>query len=270
MQKTLVFMKTHYINDAVISEYHKLQSSLDDKYDCLLFIDNHTNIINAQEQEQKFILDIDNQKIDTFLYNKFVQNKLKLPYYSDNCLNTDLGRVMWYCSDYPFYIIRNYYPEYDYYWSLENDVFCNGNSYKPFFDRYNDNDNDLIASNYRAINNEDWFWKYQTEWCYKQDNIYGCFFPVVRMSAKAADFLYEKRLSHAEKFKNLMQEHIPVAQTNVIRWIFCEAFVATELANNGFKCEILDEPHLRYLPVYNLNIERIFEKPDFRLYHPIK
>ncbi len=267
MAKNLVFFKTHYINNAVISEYSKLFSSLPDNFECLLFMDNHAKVIDSSDNEHKIVLNINNRRINTFLYDKFVQDELKLPYYTDDPDNTDLGKVMWYCSDYPLYIIRKFYPNYDYYWSFENDVFCNGNSYEPFFNKYLNDDSDLIISHYRNTKNKDWYWIEQTEWCYSQNDIYGCLFPVVRMSHKAIDFLYKKRLKHAIKFQKLITNK---KNKKKIRWIFCEAFTATELTNNKFKCKNLDEPYIRWSPTWNLNLERIFENPNFRLYHPVK
>lgn len=266
-------MRTHYINTAVVSEYNKLMSSLDDSFHCILFIDNHENIIHTKKNVVTLSLIINNLTVNAFLYSETVHKELKLPYYTDNPENQDFGNMMWYNSDYPLYAIRKYFPGYDYYWSFENDVFCNGNSYKPFFNNYKKDDSDLIISDYRDVSDEkDWYWQYNTDWCFEQNRVYGCLFPVLRMSAKAVDFLYKKRLEHAKIFKklltnskkNLTQEH------NNLRWIFCEAFTATELTNNGFKCRSLEEPYIRYLPVYNLNVQRIFENPDFKLYHPVK
>lgn len=271
MNKNLVFMRTHYLNDAVISEYSKLYSSLNREYDCILFVDNHANFLNITSDSNPLItIKINNKSINSLVYNKTIHDELQLPYYTETPYNEDLGSVMWYCSDYPLYIVRKYFPDYDYYWSFENDVFCNGNSYKKFFKNHCKDNSDLIISHYRSTDNEDWFWKYKTEWCgYNINEIYGCLFPVVRISAKAIDFLYQKRLNHANRFKSLLENNETNFEDNN-RWIFCEAFVATELTNNNFKCKLLDEPYLRYLPVYNLNVERIFEKPDFRLYHPVK
>ena len=270
MTKNLVFMRTHYFNKAVFSEFTKLSSSLDDSFDSILFIDNHTDFIKLNDDQNNIPLKINGIITKALIYNKSVHDKLNLPYYAEDYQNNDLGKVMWYCSDYPLYIVRKYFPDYDYYWSFENDVFCNGNSYKPFFENYKNDDSDLIISHYRSTKNENWVWNLYSTWCgYKDNDIYGCLFPVVRISAKAADFLYQKRLEHAEIFKNLINNtsHHKMLHN---RWIFCEAFTATELTHNGFKCKNLDEPFLRYQPIYNLNIERIFEKPDFRLYHPVK
>ena len=46
--KTFAFMKTHFIDDSVISEYKKFSSARET--DTILFIDNHTNIIKSSNE----------------------------------------------------------------------------------------------------------------------------------------------------------------------------------------------------------------------------
>ena len=87
-------------------------------------------------------------------------------------------------------------------------------------------------------------------------------FAVVRLSARAIDFLYKKRLEHFKPFTN---SSVPNK-----KWIFCEIFVPTELTNGGFICENLNEPHVLFFPNIYLNDKRIFLKPDNLLYHPVK
>ena len=263
--KNLVFMKTHYIDDSVISEYKKLDKISSDKYDTILFIDNHTNFLNTKDNLPLKNITIDGVSIDCFVFNETVFQSCELPYYTDNPNNRDVGKIMWYNSDYPLYIIRKFLPDYDYYWSIEADVFCNGNSYEPFFKKYESDDSDLIIQDYRCFkdSDENWYWNPFSDWIYEGQTKYGSLFPVARLSGKAADFLYNRRKEHAKIFEE--KSILPSS-----RWIFCESFVATELSNNGFKCKNLGEDKLRYQPVYNLNKERIFENPDFKLYHPVK
>jgi len=259
--KDLVVFRCHYIDDSIISEFKKLSDSVSD---CILLFDNHNKIIDSDNKENLITLKTPEGNFNVFLIDEQILEEFNLPYYTDDPNNTDFGKVMWYNSDYPQYIVRKYFPKYDYYWLIECDVFCNGKSYKPFFKKYKHNKSDLIIKDYRPIHSDsDWWWQYKTEWCYNNTPLYGSLFPVVRISGDAIDFLYKKRLEQADLFNK-------VKENTDNRWIFCELFIATELTNNNFKCQDLDEPFIRYLPVYNLNKERIFEKPDFRLYHPVK
>ena len=84
----------------------------------------------------------------------------------------------------------------------------------------------------------------------------------MRLSARAIDFLYRKRLEQTKLFKNST-----VKNKN---WAFCEIFVPTELMNGGFICEELNEERGMFTPHVYLNDERIFLKPDNHLYHPVK
>ena len=242
----------------------KLMSSMNDDESAILFIDNHTNFLQLEENDNPIqSLQLENLKVNCFIYDKKIHDEMLFPYYSQQGKTDDLGEIMWHCSDYSFYVIRKYLPEYDYYWQIEADVFCNGDSYRPFIDRYS-NDNDLIINQYREIVKEvDWFWKVRAEWIYKDTTKFAGFFPVVRLSGKAIDFLYPKRLEHAAVFSNSMNNPDYM-------WLHCEIFVATELSNNGFKCQNMNSENLRYLPVYKLNEEKKFKNPDNMLYHPVK
>lgn len=262
--KILFAIRTHYINSFVISEMQKLMSSMNENESAILFIDNHTNLLNIKESNNpKQSLKLENLDVNCFIYDKNIHDELRLPYYSHQGKTDDLGQIMWHCSDYPFYMMRKYYPEYDYYWQIEADVFFNGNSYRPFIDKYN-NENDLIINQYREIVKEaDFFWKDHAKWIYKDVTKYAGFFPVVRLSGKAIDFLYPKRLEHAAIFNDCIND-----PTNM--WLHCEVFVPTELSNNGFKCQNMSGENLRFLPIYKLNEEKNFKKPDNQLYHPVK
>ena len=89
------------------------------------------------------------------------------------------------------------------------------------------------------------------------------FFPVIRLSGRAIDILKERRIEHGKIYKNF--ENDPNA-----RWIFCELFVPTELAKKGYSAKLLENQYLRFNPNFNFNKERVFEFPDYKLYHPVR
>ncbi len=264
MAKTLVFMRTHIISQGVISEFLKLKNSVD--FDCILFVDNNKNILTGNFDNPIQCLDFFGghvKNIKCFLFNEKIFNSLGLPYYAKRNKNKSFAEIMWYCADYMFFAVKKYFPEYDYYWQLEYDVFCNGNSYQPFFNRYNGLNSDLIITGTDKVNaNSQWYWVKKTDWIYKKVQLYGSFFPIVRLSSTAIDFLFKRRLEIAEVFSQ-------VSANKKNRWIHCELFVPTELLNNGFSAAKLNEP-LRFLPNYDLNEDRIFENPDNKIYHPVK
>ena len=253
MVKTLVFMKTHMITPAVIEEYKKLLQS---GKDCFLFVDNTKGLIEDRKempfQEESF----GEIKIKCVLYNEEKLKALNLPLYFSE------GSVMWYNCDYPLYMMRHYFPDFDYYWQIEFDCFFNGKTYQPFFEKYENNTSDLLISAFRHIpKGSPWPWIKKIDWVYKEDaEKWGAFFPVERVSGKALDVLYKKRLEHGEKYKDLNPK-----KNNRLH---CEIFTATEIMNNGFTGEALNEKIGER--IFNLNKDRLFLHPDNILYHPVK
>ena len=103
-----------------------------------------------------------------------------------------------------------------------------------------------------------WEWKNKINWIYNNAQTYASIFAVSRIKSSAIDFLFKRRLDHAKIFE----------KSNKIskRWLICEIFVPTELMNNMFLCERIDEPYMRAVPVYNID-ECIKIN---HLYHPVK
>ena len=262
MARKLVFMKTHKIEPYVIIEYEKLRRSLNMFDDCWLFIDNSTEIIPPDNDIPTKIVGFNDVDLKCFFYNEYVHKQSNLPYFTDNKENNDCSKLLWYNGDYPFYYMRNYFPNFDYYWCTEYDVFCNGKSYKPFFNQFKKDNSDFIAAEYKVTElAPDTL--YDSEWVYGKDTHYQSFFPVIRLSGRAIDFLYRRRLEEGKFFEQIKSD------PNV-KWIYCEIFAPTELTRAGFKCKSLDTEHLRFSPDYNLSKERIFEHPDNKLYHPVR
>jgi len=261
MNKTILFFTTHIINKAIISEYKKLSDI--ENFDTILNLDNSGCRFSKDTLNPIQELEFYGEKFKCFLFDENICNSLNLPKLS--CKNdNDFKNIMWSNGDYRFYPVRKFFPEYDFYWQTEYDIFCNG-SYKPFFEQYKDDSADLIIQE-SALNSEktieEWFWYKKTDWIYKNTKKYRSFFPIERLSARAIDFLYEKRLCHGKIFSQLNDK-------TENRWINCELFVPTELINNGFSYRYFEE-YLYYKPEIDLNNNRIFEKQDNRLYHPIK
>lgn len=259
MSKTLLFMRTHLITKGVISEFLKLKNS--GVYDCVLFIDNHKQIINTSTEP------LLSSEINCFVFDSDVFDSLNLPLYANKNNNKKLSEVMWYCADYAFYAIRKYYTKYEYYWQFDYDVFLNGKSYEPFLNNYKENNKDLIIPYFRELTAFDANWpiKDKSDWIYKNVKKFGSFFPVSRLSANAIDYLYKKRLEHKAIFCN------KIYKSKKNRWINCELFVPTELGNSKeFECECIDNQPLRFFPNYDLNEDRLFENPDNLIYHPVK
>ena len=257
--KTLLFIATHIINEHVINEYSKLEKT--GGYDCLLVIDN-ANL------KMPFISRICKKKfygktVNCFFTDEKVHKKLKLPYMTFKEQYSKYSTVVWFNCDYRFYYVRKYFPNYEYYWQFEYDVYCNDSTYKPFLDKYIDRNEDLLSAMlFPTSKDTDWWWVKDIDWVYDdKTSLHGCFIPVCRMSGSAADFLYNKRLEHAALYNSIKHEDK--------QWVECELFVSTELMNNNFSCSKIDEKNV-ISEEFIIKDNPIFEKPDGMLYHPVK
>jgi hypothetical protein len=143
---------------------------------------------------------------------------------------TDLGLqasndFFWRCGDYALYLAREKFPDFSRYWMVEPDAFFNFHNLEEFFSRYEDKDDDLLGLWLRKTN-EPWVWRKSMAELYTE--VYGCFFPCVRFSASALDFLLKRRKT--ERFHHDGWYSFPND----------EVFCATELINNGFQCHDLN------------------------------
>lgn len=262
-KNTLVFISTHLITKAVISEYNKMKRVK--KCDVVLAI-NNTNIkveYDKRITQKKFY----GTNVDCFFFDSKVHDELQLPWFKYNSLSNNFGEIMWYNSDYPFYYVRQYFPGYKYYWRFEYDIFCNGNSYQTFFDKYSNRTEDALLLDFRKeTHNGPWYWSNNIDWIYKDIDIYGSFFSILKLTGIAIDFLYHQRLKHKDLYNSINKEQ---TNKNNSSWIFCECFVPTELINNGFSIFGMTEKNIT-LNEIDLTSDRLFENPDNKLYHPVK
>lgn len=243
------------MNHNIINEYKKHLNI--ENYDVIFALDNTGQQFSDSEdyiQELEFY----GVKVKCLLFNEKLNNDLKLPYYPD-FEDVNFAKIMWYNCDYPFYYVKHFFPEYDFYWQIEFDIFCNGDSYCYFFDEHNNNV-DFIATYVDKVNSLDWPWAQKTNWYYKDIQLYRCFYPIVRLSSAAVDFLYNKRLELGSKYA--------LSDDKDKRWLHCEVFTATELINNHFSYKCIENQHI-HLEEYDIT-DDIFTTRDNKLYHPVK
>ena len=258
--KTILFISTHLINKAIISEYCKMSGMRN--FDCILVIDNTKLQFPVLKGSPITYLNFYGKNIKCFLFDRKLNENLGLPMLAAHIDEPEFEDVMWANADYRFVYVRKFFPNYNYYWQFDYDVFCNGKTYKTFLNKYNKRKDDLIICNFRPESrSSEWCWVNGIEWVYANQQLYGSFFPVCRMTGRAIDFLYKKRLHYASIYKQKFSIEN--------RWPLCELFVPTELANNEFFCSTISENTIHLSP-YNLNEERLIERPDKKLYHPVK
>ena len=256
--KTLIVLGTHFIDAAVISEYRKMKNT--PSVDAVLMIDNTNLKIDFQSRvEDKNFFDTN---CKCFFFDSSINDEMNLPHFIENG-KKNFGRTTLHHADSRFYYLKKFFSDYDYYWLIEYDVFCNAENYEGFLEKFADNRADLlIQALQKGEKNSNDYYK-GMDWIYTDaEEIYAGLFAVVRLSARAIDFLYKRRLAQREIFQNYTEQNK--------RWTYCEIFVPTELMHGGFICENLNEERVRFLPQIYLNDERFFLQPDNHLYHPVK
>ncbi len=170
----------------------------------------------------------------------------------------------WLCGDYSYYVTCAAFPGYDVYWLIEPDVFISTLDLSGMFSALNASDADFLAPRF-GPRGPNWAW-YRRMLSYYKD-IYGCIFPITRLSARAIDHLYSARRAAS-------RSDTPILPAD---WPNDEVFVATELQNNGFVCRELG--HL--IPgAYTYRTLRTgvpwdrdtleAQPPDGLIYHPVR
>ena len=183
--------------------------------------------------------------IPTILFNTHNINDLGLKIAKD---------MQWRFGDYALYLLNSVVTEYDYIWLVEPDVYVRNTSIDSLIKSFNSESSDFICS-YFDVADKNWMWsKYLHE--LQEDKAYKTFFPLIRISKKAVEYLYAERI----KLETLAND---------------EVFVATKLNAAGFKISrFSDFTHYSYsknsfsyrLPHY-YPLLKLYGKDDF--YHPV-
>lgn len=168
----------------------------------------------------------------------------------------------WRCGDYPFYLARQCFPDARWFWQLEPDVKINFADEAEFFRRYTVYPEiDLIAPYLREAEPH-WGWRSTMEPF--ASVVYRCFFPLVRLSARAVDHLLLRRQALTAFFEQGQATHA---------WPNDEAFVATELRSAPLVCADLNFNGLVCSPsqfeYYRAFSEAYFVEYDNRVYHSV-
>ena len=155
MKKGLLFLSTHIINKGIVSEYFKLSKA--QEYDCILAIDNSS--LRLPFESRICTKTFYDKEVKCFIFDENLHKELNLPNITFNKLNEKFSEIMWYNADYRFYYVKNFFPNYQYYWQFDYDVFCNGNSYSAFLEKYANSKKDLLITHFRPeIKNGKWVW----------------------------------------------------------------------------------------------------------------
>jgi hypothetical protein len=138
----------------------------------------------------------------------------------------------WRCGDYGLYLARRSFPKASHFWLVEYDVRLAVPHLRRFFETFEGApDFDLIAPSL-SRRYADWPW--YSSLANRHDAVYGCLFPLLRVSARAVDYLAERRIRMSATWK---RESATKASAT---WPNDEAFVATELVAGHFRCRDLN------------------------------
>lgn len=169
----------------------------------------------------------------------------------------------WRCGDYFHYVTRTDRPSYSFYWMIEPDVLVNWADITAFFAKFRDDTSDLLAAKFAR---RDWRWGWYNYMKNSYAAVYGCIFPVTRLSGPAIDHCFSARKAASAPLKSAKSVH----------WPNDESFVACELGNNGFACSDLNtEDRVVYSARSFRNVAPhdadllADQGPDNLLYHPV-
>jgi len=167
----------------------------------------------------------------------------------------------WRCGDYGFYLARRQHPAEAHFWMVDYDVRIGGDASAFFAACAARAEIDLLAAHVRDTDRGWW-------WCASvaaSDAVpRRCFFPVVRLSARAADALLAKRRQHGRR---------PLRR---LLWPNDEAFVATAVAAAGLSSVDLNALGPTFYDDHGFTYTDVIDGDDFvvgdgapRLYHPV-
>jgi len=126
--------------------------------------------------------------------------------------------VGWRCGDYGLYLARAAFPDEPFFWLIEPDVRFGGGGAAAFFDVFrSDTEIDLLVADLRRADRT-YFWEFMV--AARNLPVYRCIFPLVRVSARAIDYLLAKRVLLSRNRRRRRD------------WPNDESFVATLLENN--------------------------------------
>lgn len=201
--KTLFILRCHCFDEA---EVYLLES--------VLSYFGRENILVAVDERSKHI--------DITGWNKVSLSNEKL----ENIGIFPHPKCGWLCGDYFLYMAYESYPDYDYYWLCEPDVYFSFSSVNLFFKEFEKNKADLLAV-YLSKRNESWPWTKRARII--SENVYGCYFPIIRISRTAIIRLQYERINLSNLYKN-----------NILsngKWLNDESFVCTVLMRDNFDCQ---------------------------------
>ncbi len=169
----------------------------------------------------------------------------------------------WRCGDYAYYAARTAFPDYDFYWLMEPDVQIHTEMASDLFAAFAACNADFLAA---QLGPRSEFWRWTATILPTGLPVYGCLFPITRLSGQAIDYLLEQRRA--------LSTNTQVA--TVDDWPNDEAFTASLLMAGGFTCRDLNDLEPRYTD-HSFGVGAVIDydlvlktPPDGLIYHPVR
>ncbi len=217
-KKTLVFIKTDELFSGLVDEYQKLKYK---DYKIVLVYKDLNNVYELQNDE--FYLEnitAFGNPVNFLVIKPDLYNKLRLDYLS--------------YEDSIIYFVSHYFSEYDFYWNLESNVYMNSSSYNEFFEKYENNNSDILLANCHEINSD----------------LYTASDGIFRISKNYAEYLIKNK---KETWQNSAGRNFPLEFDKP----------------SQFSLDILDEPNISESFTINFTASRIFTHQDGKIYYPV-
>lgn len=130
----------------------------------------------------------------------------------------------WRCGDYFQIAAANAFPEFEYFWMVEPDVFFNVQDINSFFKPLEERNDDFLACGYgpRRAN-----WIFYRSVSFHFERVFGCLFPLTRISARAVEKVHEDRQNYSHVWSNLPKPERPVFAND-------ESLVCSSIESAGF------------------------------------
>ena len=140
----------------------------------------------------------------------------------DNKLWAGASNMLWFNGDYPLYLFLRQQPGYDYYLQMEYDVVINTDVDSLVLKAGTDGADFVGLTKGEPV--DEWMWLHTCTDLYRMSEIRYKLICLSLFSNRGLTTLFEARLAMADKLRaGLIQA-----------WPFCEGFIATEMARNGF------------------------------------
>lgn len=167
----------------------------------------------------------------------------------------------WRCGDYGLYLAMHERPNIEFFWLIEYDVRIKiDGPLSKFFLAFDASRADLIAP---MLTERDPSWWWTPAMQVRNEPVWGCLFPVLRVSSSLLRVAYSARQRQARS---------PIYR---LFWPNDESFLATTAARNSFKMEDLNE-FKHWYSSQTFSFEQPWSgeslsraRPDDLIYHPV-